>query len=64
MLGLIFAFSMGGIFLPSLMAFVDVYLNICASSVSDMSVGNNSAVGVGGTLRPSPPCLVHDYLRC
>lgn len=37
-------------FLPSLMDFADVRLDLCAESVFDVTVPNNTALGAGGTM--------------
>lgn len=52
---------MGAVFLLYLMSFDDVCLDLCAESVSDMSVSNNTTRGAGGVLRFSPPYSVDEH---
>lgn len=54
---------MGVIFLPSLMEFADICLDMCAESVSDMSVAHNTAVGAGGNPRFPTPYSVDVHLH-
>lgn len=58
-----FILSMGAIFLPSLTAFADLCLDMCAKSVPEKTAASNTAVGAGGTLRFPPPYSVDEYIR-
>lgn len=45
------------------MDLADVCLDMCAESVSDMSVAINPAIGASGTLQFLPSYSVDDYIR-
>lgn len=50
----VFVSSKVVIFLPSLIFFADIYLDMCAESLYNVSVLNNTAVSPGSTLRFPP----------
>lgn len=53
----------GSSFLPSLMDFANVCLDMFAKMVSNMTVPNNSAISAGESLRLPPPYPAYQYIR-